>query len=314
LRLLLCFITAFGVCLSFAEEPAPLAAKTVGPATEKIPLKNVITKLPDTGWDFLKSSFSRDALPGWALVLGSTGVLYHYDPDILQGVQNDGRRWGLSQSEKTKTVLSIGSSPVLRLPSDAESAMYFLGDGWIDIVAAGAFFTTGALADAPRPYNTSLELVHGLLLTLVFDQTTKRMTGRESPSARTTERGAWRPFTNEKTYHSNTSKYDAMPSGHIMTSALAFTIIRSNYPEYDQILLPFECVYLTALGFAMVNNEVHWASDYPLGIAMGYMIGKAAVRMGKPQDKSVGADKTRWFMYPGVSEEGVSTLNAMVSY
>lgn len=31
----------------------------------------------------------------------------------------------------------------------------------------------------------------------------------------------------------------------------------------------------------MVNNGVHWASDYPLGIAMGYVVGMEELKMGK---------------------------------
>ena len=35
------------------------------------------------------------------------------------------------------------------------------------------------------------------------------------------------------------------------------------------------------LGYSMLNNGVHWASDYPLGIALGYAFGKLAVRNGR---------------------------------
>ena len=31
----------------------------------------------------------------------------------------------------------------------------------------------------------------------------------------------------------------------------------------------------------MLNNGVHWASDYPLGIWLGYAFGKMAVRKGR---------------------------------
>ena len=35
------------------------------------------------------------------------------------------------------------------------------------------------------------------------------------------------------------------------------------------------------LGYAMLNNGVHWASDYPVGIALGYAFAKIAVRNGR---------------------------------
>ena len=35
------------------------------------------------------------------------------------------------------------------------------------------------------------------------------------------------------------------------------------------------------LGYSMLNNGVHWASDYPIGIAIGYAFAKIAVRNGR---------------------------------
>jgi hypothetical protein len=38
---------------------------------------------------------------------------------------------------------------------------------------------------------------------------------------------------------------------------------------------------MTALSFQMVNNGVHWISDYPLAIGMGYLFGQVAVDRGR---------------------------------
>jgi hypothetical protein len=35
------------------------------------------------------------------------------------------------------------------------------------------------------------------------------------------------------------------------------------------------------LSFQMMNNGVHWASDYPLALAIGYGLGKVAVSHGR---------------------------------
>ena len=37
---------------------------------------------------------------------------------------------------------------------------------------------------------------------------------------------------------------------------------------------------MSALSFQMVNNGVHWASDYPLAIVIGHVYGKLAVDKG----------------------------------
>lgn len=299
---LLCFpLTA----TAFRLEPAP-------PHTEKIELKKVITEIPDTSWDFLKSSFASGTLPGWALLVSTSVLTYHYDADIYEGTQKTGRRWGLANQDKTRTVLRSGPYDLLRLPSDANSAMYFLGDGWLHMGTAAAMFATGYFGDHVRPYNTSLQLFHGMTVSTGFSQIIKRSTGREAPSDRSEPRGRWRPFPSIKAYNADTAKYDAVPSGHVMTATLVFTIIRGNYPEHNWWLLPTEVVYLSTLGFAMLNNGVHWASDYPLGIALGYMIGKSSLKMGRRKDfAQEQKEARRWNFEPGLTMEGVPTVNAV---
>jgi len=301
---------------SLANADAPAAGtKSVGSWPQeqtRIRLLDVATKLPDTGWDFLKESFSRDSLPGWAAVLGSTAVLYHYDSDIYEGAMHDGQRWGLSNEDHTKTVLSLGNIDLLRLPSDTESFLYFMGDGWTDFLIAGGFLADGAISGDVRPYNTALEMVHGMAVAAVVDQALKRSFGRQSPNQRTEPRGKWTPFPNTNTYNHNTSKFDAMPSGHVMTSTVVFTVMRANYPEYDNYLMPLEFTWLTVLGFAMLNNGVHWASDYPLGFAIGYMVAKSTVKINKPSAPP--EPKTawnQWHLFPGSSYDGTTTLNAV---
>ena len=43
------------------------------------------------------------------------------------------------------------------------------------------------------------------------------------------------------------------------------------------------------LGYAMLNNGVHWASDYPLGIAMGWGFAKLAVARGRRESAAPGS-------------------------
>ena len=64
-----------------------------------------------------------------------------------------------------------------------------------------------------------------------------------------------------------------------MTATLTFTVLAEQYPEYQRPIYYVGGAYLTILGLQMINIGVHWASDYPLGIAMGYLIGKSAVKV-----------------------------------
>jgi hypothetical protein len=196
--------------------------------------------------------------------------------------------------------------------------MYFLGDGWTHFGIAGGFLAAGYLGDHTRAVNTGLEIIHGMTVSTIFNQALKRSTGRESPNHVTTDkRGVWRPFPNPKAYGQNTPRYDAFPSGHIMTVTTVFTTIRANYPEYSAYIWPVQIVWSSALMFQMVNNGVHWASDYPLGIAMGWAVAKMAVQMGQPDHKSASEKQkasTNWAFFPTVGEYGEPMMGAMRAF
>jgi uncharacterized protein (DUF3820 family) len=101
----------------------------------------------------------------------------------------------------------------------------------------------------------------------------KMSTGRENPNTRETPSGKWRFFRNPKTYLSKVNKYDAFPTGHMATLMSITTVIAENYPEAKWIR-PLGYALMVPLGFQMVNSGVHWYSDYPLGLYIGYTFGK----------------------------------------
>ena len=69
-------------------------------------------------------------------------------------------------------------------------------------------------------------------------------------------------------------------------SMATVTVIAENYSEIKWIR-PIGYTAMALLGFQMMNNGVHWVSDHPLSIAMGYYLGKIAVDNGRQAiDKS----------------------------
>ncbi len=266
-------------------------------AEEKLALKLVVTGVPQTSKKFLSESFSKEALPYWGVILGSTALLYHYDEEIYHDLQRQGRNLGIGNGDETRSVLSISGHEIVRAPSDTGSFMYFLGDGWMHAGIGAGFVATGQFGDDNYAYNTGLMIWHGMVVSTIFNQALKRSFGRESPEVSTSKRGSWTLFPNVNDYNSKTASYDAMPSGHVMTATLTFTILAERYPDSAKFIYPAYGVWATALMFQMVNNGVHWASDYPLGIAMGYVIGKQAAQLGKSEGGETG-EKTSWTVYP----------------
>ena len=294
-----------------------LASVAVKATEEKIPqeikLFDVVTEIPATSLRGLDTAFSKKAIPWWTGILVSTAVLYHNDEVILRDWQLEGRNAGIGNEDNTRPILYIGDIDLLRLPTDTGSLLYFLGDGWTHAGMAAGFYFYGRNNADIRAYNTGLQMAHGMAVSTAFSQFLKRATGRESPYVRSEDKGKWSPFPSLKEYQSRTPKYDAMPSGHVMTATLVFTVIDENYPEYATYTRTVGGVWISALMFGMVNNGVHWASDYPLGIAMGYVFGKAAAQMGRSYSNDPATTaKSDWMIMPAFKEnaEGLTLISS----
>lgn len=313
LHSILCFSIAFAPALAATPARAEDAVAQANDAPERLTFWDMFTRIPQSLRVTADYSFSKGAIPAYVGIIGSTLFLYEYDEDILTGWQRQGRNWGLSNVDHTKSFLDIGRIEVFRMPTDAASLLYSLGDGWTHAFIAGGFLASGYLRDNNRAVNTGYELIQGMMLSTTVSQLFKRSFGRESPNQKTTYRGQWRPFPSLEAYQNRTAEYDAMPSGHIMTAMMTWTVIRENYPEYDRYLLPLQVIYLSALGFGMVNNGVHWVSDYPLGIGLGYVFGKGAASIAKKNERF---DDTKpgstWF--PSVSDDGTLVANWMYRF
>jgi hypothetical protein len=122
--------------------------------------------------------------------------------------------------------------------------------------------------------------VQATVATGFMTQFLKRTTGRESPFRATQAGGHWRPFPKPSTYQTHVPMYDAFPSGHMGTMVSTYVVLTENYPEKKWIR-PVGLSIISLVGLAMINNDVHWASDYPLAAGMGYAFGKATVHLNR---------------------------------
>jgi len=230
---------------------------------------------------FVKESFKKENLPWLAAIGASTVLLIKYDQEIYNETRRAGKRLNISSVDKTKTYLKAGGVSIFRGPSDLGSAFYFIGDGWLNLGLFGYFEARGLLnKDDWRAAQTGHQLAEGLIVTGFTTQVMKRVTGRETPRAATAPRGVWRMFPSFKDFQAHRTRYDAFPSGHLATCVMTLTVISENYPE-KKFIKPVGYALIGALSFQMVNNGVHWASDYPLGFAVGYGIGKAIASGGR---------------------------------
>lgn len=243
-----------------------------------------ITQLPKTFGGAARISFNKESVKPWAIVAGSTALLILIDQDIADKVQQASRFIGLDNSRSYKKGISfnIGSQnfDVYEPPGNLNTAIYSVGEGLPPLILSAGLWGWGAFKNDNRAMSTASQIVQATLATGLMTQFLKRTTGRESPFRATQPGGVWRPFPKPSVYQSHVPMYDAFPSGHMGTLASTFVVLTENYPE-KRWIRPVGIAVMSLVGLSMVNNGVHWTSDYPLAIGMGYAFGKATVKLNR---------------------------------
>jgi len=247
--------------------------------------------------------FAEEAVPYWWAVGLSTAVMIATDDKWIEESQRLGKRLDIASDDKTTTVAKYKDINLLRLPKDTGSLMYFIGDGWTHAAIAAGFLAVGTWSDDQQAYNAGFQLVEGMITTTIATQTLKHITGRESPSEATSPTGQWDFFPNQKAYFDNVAKYDAFPSGHLAVGVMTLTVVSKNYPDNPWIM-PTGVTLLSLLSFQMMNNEVHWASDYPLAIALGYTFGSIAFERGQMSPHEIDESSAATWL-PLITEDGI---------
>ena len=244
---------------------------------------------PRTFQGAAKMSFTKNSLKGWAIVAGSTTVLILFDQQISDAVQQFSRHIGLDASRKYKSFvpfkLGKKNSSLYDVPDNLNSSVYSVGEGVPSVLLSAGLLTYGVIKNDNRSISTASQIMQATFAMGITTQILKRMSGRESPFAATQPGGAWHPFTNLKTYQENVPSHDAFPSGHMGTMMATTVVIAANYPEKKWIK-PVGYTVMSLVGLAMINNGVHWASDYPLAIGLGYVFGHATVKMNRLMKES----------------------------
>ncbi len=247
--------------------------------------------------------FSKEAIPYWWTVGLSTAALLATDDRWIAGSKRLGRRLGISSNDDTHTVAEYKGVTLLRLPKSLGSYLYFLGDGWTHASIAAGFLATGSLMEDDKAYSVGFQIIEGMITTTIATQTLKHITGHETPNRATSPRGRWDFFPNQREYMNDVPSFDAFPSGHVAVASMTLTVVSKNYPDKAWIM-PTGVTLISLLSFQMMNNGVHWASDYPVAIALGYTFGSIAYERGqKNMAESNRASTTQWI--PLIDHNGV---------
>jgi hypothetical protein len=255
--------------------------------------KNVPSDLYQLG----KTTFSKRNLPKFAAIIAGTAAMTLVDQQITDAAQQFGRCINLSPAHEFHRV-EVFNIPVIDLPGNLNAAFYFLGEGWPSIMIAGGFYGYGLMSHDYRALQTTSQLAEMFFTLAITTQFVKRITGRQSPframdpppGTTAVPGGSWHFLISPKNYQKSVSNHDAFPSGHLATAMATVTILAGNYPD-NKYIKPVGYTLMGLLGYSMLNNGVHWLSDYPLAIAIGYTCGKIALARGRQVVPKIGSDR-----------------------
>lgn len=250
-------------------------------------LLHSVGNVPSDLWQIARSPFQKNNLIGLSVVAASTAILVTKDQAILNWVVKQNNRIGLSSDTRYNAIVRTGDLKIIKVPLNINSGLYQLGEGGTSMMLAGGLWIYGKIQKDPRAISTAYDLTETFITMGVTTQILKRISGRESPFAATRPGGKWTLFPPFNSYQQHTSNFDAFPSGHLATMVATVTVLAANYPEKKWIK-PVGYSLIGLCAWAMMNTEVHWAGDYPLAIAIGYLAGKITTWRHKKEGKPFG--------------------------
>jgi membrane-associated phospholipid phosphatase len=244
---------------------------------EQITWHQMFTHLPVDYKNFFQNSFNLKEIPAFLTVGALTGAFMLID--------QKGWNYGNSLFKKSSTVQSISNFAVN------------FGDGRYQLAAAFLFGIPGLALHDKVALKTSSNIIEAVISTGLFVQVLKRMTGRQSPSAFTENGGDWDPFPSFKQYQKDQPAYYSFPSGHLSTATAVVTVIANNYPDLKWIK-PVGYSLLGILSLSLVNESMHWYSDFPLAFFLGYTFGNIIAPARKTTLKETSSSKSHFFISP----------------
>jgi hypothetical protein len=273
---------------------------------------HMVTKAPKDFIETSKDFVAKDHAYYLGGAIVSTALLVPIDQQITDQSRSFAQSQGLSANNKYGKF-----GPLTNIPQNIGAGFYLIGNGTTVIVMTAGFVTYGLLENDYRAKATASGLIESLLISGAYVQTIKRITGRESPFIAIkngNNGGDWNPFPSFAAYAKNTPSYDAVPSGHLTTIMSALTVITTNYPDYKWIK-PVGYTLIGGMCLQMLQSEVHWASDYPIAILMGYFIGKNIARNRFSETKNAdGTEKKYSLNFSASRNSGYNLIGATIKF
>jgi len=157
------------------------------------------------------------------------------------------------------------------------SALAFTG-GPGPFVAGGLLYVAGEAMQSQRVATLGVTLTEGVVLAAGLNGFVKGVTGRALPNATSAEPGE---FSFGRGFHDGNGSFVSFPSGHTAASFAAAAVVANEVslwkPAAGRVVTPALYSVATLVAVSRLYENVHWASDLPLGAAIGWWSGRTVV-------------------------------------
>lgn len=148
-------------------------------------------------------------------------------------------------------------------------------------IAGGALFAIGRTLRQEGTTDLGVHMTEGVLTAAALDGLLKGLTGRELPRASGGHPGE---FSFGRGFHDGNGPYVSFPSGHTAAAFAAAAVLAAEAGRVDstreRIVAPIAYGGATLVALSRLYEDVHWASDLPLGAAIGIWSGTTVVARG----------------------------------
>src|SRR3984893_15402604 len=159
----------------------------------------------------------------------------------------------------------------------------FLGGPGPFVIGAG-LYAAGRPTRMPRLANGALHMMEAVLVAASITGLGKGISGRALPSVNDSNPGN---FQLGRGFHDGNGPFVSFPSGHAAASFAMAAVLTSEvdywHPGTACIIGPIAYGGAALVGLARMYQNVHWASDLPLAMAIGTWSGLTVVARSHPK-------------------------------
>ena len=249
-------------------------------------LFDFVTNTPSNFVNFFDFTFRKDNFPFISTLVIITHIMERYDEELNRETHKFAMNNEISKKYERGSANREILDGYLKIPKNLNSWLLQLGNPLFHagIGLSLAFYGNDKIY-GPRPLQTSSQIFEALILDTLLIEVLSRTITREKPFVSDETSENWH-FSFSKGYGEDYFKFTSFPASNIAYFTSTATILATNYFE-ETYIGTISYMLGALLIFSSMNADLHWGSDFPIGIAIGYASAKSVMKKNLKKDEDI---------------------------